>query len=79
MTVEFKVDMSNVFNVLSRQAVMHECATFFPELLPGSYGAMDDIHVLGYAILGCGTLCMGNISSQSGIQQGYPLGHLGPP
>lgn len=32
--VVFKVDMLNVFNVVSRQAVLDECATFFPELLP---------------------------------------------
>ena len=32
--VVFKVDMSNAFNMVSRQAVMDECATFFPELLP---------------------------------------------
>ena len=32
--VVFKVDMSNAFNMVSRQAVMDECATFLPELLP---------------------------------------------
>ena len=26
--------MSNAFNAVSRQAVLDECATFFPELLP---------------------------------------------
>ena len=34
--VAFKVDMKNAFNVVSRQAVVDECATFFPELLPWS-------------------------------------------
>ena len=28
--VAFKVDMKNAFNVVSRQAVVEECATFFP-------------------------------------------------
>ena len=31
--VFFKVDMQNAFNVVSRQAVLHECSTFFPELI----------------------------------------------
>ena len=32
--VVFKVDMSNAFNSVSRQEVLNECGTFFPELLP---------------------------------------------
>ncbi|KAL5488731.1 hypothetical protein EMCRGX_G017716 [Ephydatia muelleri] len=32
--VVFKVDMSNAFNMVSKQAVMDQCATYFPELLP---------------------------------------------
>eukprot|EP00731_Ephydatia_muelleri_P002958 Em0001g2958a len=32
--VVLKVDMRNAFNIVSRQAVLDECATFFPELLP---------------------------------------------
>ena len=32
--VVLKVDMRNAFNVVSRQAVLDECATFLPELLP---------------------------------------------
>ena len=32
--VVLKVDMRNTFNMVSRQAVLDECATFFPELLP---------------------------------------------
>ena len=31
--VVFKVDMQNAFNVVSRQAVLDECSTFFPELI----------------------------------------------
>ena len=32
--VAFKIDMQNAFNLVSRQAVLDECATSFPELLP---------------------------------------------
>ena len=61
--VVFKVDMSNVFNMVSRQAVIDECATFLPELLPWvswCYGS--------HSSLWC------QVSSQSGVQQGDPLG-----
>ena len=30
----FKVDMKNTFNLISRQSILEECATFYPELLP---------------------------------------------
>ena len=66
--VAFKVDMKNAFNVVSRQAVVDECTTFFPELLPWvswCYGSHPLIwHPLGH------------ISSESGVQQGDPLGPL---
>ena len=61
--VVFKVDMSNAFNMVSRQAVIDECATFLPELLPWvswCYGS--------HSSLWC------QVSSQSGVQQGDPLG-----
>ena len=32
--VFFKVDMQNAISVVSRQAVLDECSTFFPELIP---------------------------------------------
>ena len=32
--VVFKIDIHNAFNLVSRQALLDECATFFPELLP---------------------------------------------
>ena len=32
--VVFKLDMLNAFNMVSRQAIRDECASFFPELLP---------------------------------------------
>ena len=31
--VVLKVDVRSAFNIVSRQAVLDECATFFPELL----------------------------------------------
>ncbi|KAL5499725.1 hypothetical protein EMCRGX_G011184 [Ephydatia muelleri] len=64
----FKVDMKNAFNLVSRQTVLEECATFYPELLPWvsyCYGS----HFL---------LChpLGKITSECGVQQGDPLGPL---
>ena len=38
--VVFKIDIQNAFNLVSIQAVLYECATSFPELLPGLHGAM---------------------------------------
>ena len=67
----FKVDMQNAFSVVSRQAALDECSTFFPELIPWvswCYGS----HPL---------LChpLGQITSESGVQQGELLGDpLGP-
>ena len=66
--VVFKVDMSNAFNLVSRQVVLEECATFFPELMPWvswCYGNHTSLfHPLG------------RIWSQSGVQQGDPLGPM---
>ena len=66
--VVFKVDMLNAFNMVSRQAVLDECATFFPELLPRvlwCYGSHSSLwHPLG------------QVSSQSGVQQGDPVGPM---
>eukprot|EP00731_Ephydatia_muelleri_P021996 Em0014g587a len=66
--VVLKVDMRNAFNIVSRQAVLDECATLIPELLPWvswCYGT----HPLRWHPLG-------QISSESGVQQGDPLGPL---
>ena len=35
----FKGDMKNAFNLVSRQSILEECATFYPELLPWVYGS----------------------------------------
>lgn len=29
-----KVDLSNAFNIVSRQSILNECATHIPEILP---------------------------------------------
>ena len=45
--VVLKIDMKNAFNLVSRQALLDECATFFPELLPGLVGATGHTHYCG--------------------------------
>ena len=63
-----KVDMTNAFNLVSRQAILSECAKHFPELLPWvswCYGQ----HPLLWHHLCC-------LTSESGVQQGDPLGPL---
>ncbi|KAL5515136.1 hypothetical protein EMCRGX_G000261 [Ephydatia muelleri] len=63
-----KVDMSNAFNLVSRQALLEECAVHFTELLPWvgwCYGSHPTLwHPLG------------QLSSETGVQQGDPLGPL---
>ena len=66
--VAFKVDMSNAFNLVSKQAVLDDCATFFPEILPWvswCYGFQSMLWHL-----------MGKIRSESVVQQGDPLGPM---
>ena len=63
--VILKVDMSNAFNFVSRQTVLEECATFFPELTPWvtwCYGS----HTSSFHP-------QGRIWSQSGAHQVTPL------
>ena len=57
----FKVDMSNVFNRVSRQAFLDECDLFFPEVS----WCYNSHSILWHP--------NGTISSQSGVQQGDPL------
>ena len=64
----FKVDMKNAFNVVSRQAVVEECATFSPELLPWVSWCYGSHPLLWHPL--------GQISSESEVQQGDPLGPL---
>ena len=66
--VVLKTDMRNAFNLISRQALLSECSLFFPELLPWAswcYGSQPYLwHPLGH------------LTSESGVQQGDPLGPL---
>ena len=59
----FKVDMRNSsFNMVSRQAVLDECAMFSPELLPWVSWCYGTHPMLWHPL--------GRISSESGVQQG---------
>eukprot|EP00731_Ephydatia_muelleri_P002962 Em0001g2962a len=51
--VVYKIDMQNAFNLVSRQAVLDECATSFPELLP-----------MGYMVLWLGILMTGVLTGR---------------
>ena len=63
--VVLKIDMQNAFNLVSRDALLQECATFYPELLPwASWCYSVQPHP------------MGHLSSESGVQQVDPLGPL---
>ena len=66
--VLLKVDMTNAFNLVSRQTFLEECSKHFSELLSWSswcYGRHPSLwHVLGI------------LSSEVGVQQGDPLGPL---
>ena len=63
-----KVDMKNAFNQVSRRALLSECAEHFPELLPW-VGWCYGQHPYLWHTLGC-------LTSESGVQQGDPLGPL---
>ena len=64
----FKVDMRNAFNMVSRQAILDECATFFPEILPWVVWCYGTHPVLWHP--------QGQLFSELGVQQGDPLGPL---
>ena len=64
----FKIDMRNAFNLVSRQAVLDECAFFFPELLPWVTWCYGTHPLLWHQL--------GHLSSETGVQQGDPLGPL---
>ena len=63
-----KADMRNAFNLVSRQAILDECASLFPELLPWVLWCYGTHSALWHP--------MGRVSSESGVQQGDPLGPL---
>ena len=66
--VVFKVDMRNAFNMVSRQAILDECATFFPEILPWVVWCYWTHPLLWHP--------QGQLCSELGVQQGDPLGPL---
>ena len=65
--VVFKVDMSNAFNTIDRNLIMHHCK-HFPELLAWAKFCYGDHPKLWHKL--------GSLSSQHGVQQGDPLGPL---
>ena len=66
--VFFKVDIKNAFNLVSRQSVLEECATFYPELLPWVSYCYGSHPLLWHPL--------GKITSECGVQQGDPLDPL---
>ena len=66
MTGVMKVDFKNAFNLVSRDAVLQECANHFPDLLPWVAWCYGSHPFLWHT--------MGQLTSQSGVQQGDPLG-----
>ena len=66
--VVLKIDLHNAFNLVSRQAILDECAVCFPELLPWAAWCYGQHPILWHA--------MGSINSETGVQQGDPLGPL---
>ena len=64
--VVLKVDMTNAFNLVSRQAVLDECAQHFPELLAWASRYYGQHPILWHS--------QGSLTSQTGVQQGDPLG-----
>ena len=66
--VVLKVDMKNAFNLVSRQALLSECAKHFPELYPWAHWCYSQHPYLWHT--------MGNLTSECGVQQRDPLGPL---
>ena len=63
-----KADMRNTFNLISRQALLSECSTFSPELLPWASWCYGSHPYLWHPI--------GHLTSEADVQQGDPLGPL---
>ena len=55
-----KVHIKNVFNLISRQAILDECASLFPELLPWASWCYGTHSALWHPL--------GSMSSESGVQ-----------
>ena len=63
-----KIDLSNAFNEVSRNALLTECATHFPLLFKWVYWCYGQHPSLWHP--------MGTLGSEQGVQQGDPLGPL---
>ena len=61
--VMLKVDMTNAFSLVSRQAVLDECAQHFPELLAWTSWCYGQHPILWHSL--------GLLTSQTGVQQGH--------
>ena len=66
--VVLKVDLHNAFNNVSRQAVLDQCHSHFPELLPWVLWCYSHPTNLWHP--------MDNLSSTSGVHQGDSLGSI---
>eukprot|EP00731_Ephydatia_muelleri_P022369 Em0014g960a len=66
--VVMKIDVRNAFNLVSRQALLDECRAHFPELLQWAAWCYGQHYLLWSP--------METIMSESGVQQGDPLGPL---
>ena len=60
-----KVDITNAFNLVSRLAVLEECAQHFPEFLAWKSWCYGQHPILWHSL--------GSLTSQTGVQQGDPL------
>ena len=60
--------MWNAFNLASHQTILSECENHFPELLPWVSWCYGKHPLLWHS--------MGSLTSESGVQQGDPLGPL---
>lgn len=66
--VVMKIDLRNAFNLVSRQALLEECREHFLELFQWAAWCYGDHPLLLSA--------MGALRSETGVQQGDPLGPL---
>ena len=63
-----KIDLRNAFNLVSKQAVLNAVNLHFPELLSWSTWCYGQYPILWHTL--------SSITSESGVQQGDPLGPL---